>query len=148
MAALRFADENFTFTPGANRIYINFTDEPNQTAYIDRFSVESLKTDWQTSQGTIHTVFSDQRYYDVNESNRLMSEYTGGTVIYTDNRFSNMTLDALPVTDAMQNSYIIRFTNIEKYMDNRSHNIKITVVSPDNNVKTERTFPITIYSSK
>jgi hypothetical protein len=30
VAALHFADDNFNFRPGANRIYVNFTDEPNQ----------------------------------------------------------------------------------------------------------------------
>lgn len=103
MAALRFADENFDFRKGANRIYVNFTDEPNQPAGISRFSVESLLTDWNTSDGTIHTVFSNNKE-TAGEYNRLMSEYTGGTVINTNSSFTGVTLESLPVSDAMMNS--------------------------------------------
>lgn len=39
MAALRFADKQFSFRTGANRIYVNFTDEPNQPGGQSAFSV-------------------------------------------------------------------------------------------------------------
>lgn len=139
MAALRFATDNFSFRDNANRIYVNFTDEPNQPNGISRFSVESLKTDWDTTLGTIHTVFSDYKE-TLREYNRLMSEYTGGTVITTSSSFSGVTLESLPVSDAMQNSYIIRFTNIEEFMDGKPHQVKITIYSPDGTVKGERIF--------
>ncbi|MDE6717114.1 MAG: VWA domain-containing protein, partial [Muribaculaceae bacterium] len=61
MAALRYADETFNFRKGSNRIYVNFTDEGNQPGGKKEFSVESLKTDWDTSRGTIHTVFTNNR---------------------------------------------------------------------------------------
>lgn len=141
MAALRFATDQFSFRRGANRIFVNFTDEPNQPAGISKFSVESLLTDWDTSLGTIHTVFSDGKEYST-EFNAKMSEYTGGTVIYTNSSFSGVTLESLPVTDAMQNSYIIRMTNIEKYMDNRVHDLHITVLSPDGGVAVERNYNV------
>lgn len=141
MAALRFADENFTFRRGANRIYVNFTDEPNQPNGNKRFSVESLLTDWDTARGTIHTVFSDGRESG-SEYNYLMSQYTGGTVINTNSSFSGVTLSSLPVTDAMRNSYIIRLTNISAYMDGKPHEVKITILSPDGSVQAERTFTV------
>jgi len=141
MAALRFASENFKFRSGANRIYVNFTDEPNQPAGNARFSVKSLLTDWDTSMGTIHTVFSGGHEKD-NEYNYLMSEYTGGTVINTNSSFSGVTLESLPVTDAMRNSYIIRFTNIDEFMDGQPHMVCITILSPDGRVSAERTFYI------
>ncbi len=71
-----------------------------------------------------------------------MSEYTGGSIIYTDRYFTGVTLDDLPVTGAMQNSYIIRFTNIEKYMDGQPHMVKITVVSADGKVRAEKVFSV------
>lgn len=141
MAALRFATDQFSFRRGANRIFVNFTDEPNQPNGIAKFSVESLLTDWDTSLGTIHTVFSDGRETS-KEYNAKMSEYTGGTVIYTNSSFSGVTLESLPVTDAMQNSYIIRLTNIEKYMDNKVHDLHITVLSPDKSVAVERNYNV------
>lgn len=141
MAALRFASDNFSFRKGANRIYVNFTDEPNQPAGIARFSVESLKTDWNTSLGTIHTVFSDGKESG-REFNYLMSQYTGGTVINTNRSFSGVTLESLPITGALQNSYVIRFSDIEDLIDGQPHEVKITILSPDGKVRAERIFYI------
>ena len=149
MAALRFADKNFTFRNGSNRIYVNFTDEPNQPNGKNGFSVEYLndQTNWDASQGTIHTVYSDYdttftvRYlYD--EKPWLMSRYTGGTELYASSSFTGVSLNDLPVTGAMQNAYIIRFTNIDEFMDGKPHNMKITVLSKDRNVQAEKTFSI------
>lgn len=56
--------------------------------------------------------------------------------------FSDASLSTLPVTGAMQNSYIIRFTNIEKYMDGQPHMVKITVVSADGKVRAEKVFSV------
>lgn len=141
MAALRFATDLFSFRPRANRIFVNFTDEPNQPEGIYRFSVESLLTDWDTSLGTIHTVFSGSS--DTSEEpNSLMSEYTGGIVLYTNASFTGITLDSLPVTGALQNSYIIRLTNIQKYIDGRTHRVHITIRTPDGAVQVERFFDV------
>lgn len=139
MAALRYADENFHFRNGANRIYVNFTDEPNQANGVARFSVESLKTDWDTNRGTIHTVFSDGRETST-EYNYLMSTYTGGTVINTNRSFTGVTLSSLPVTDAMQNSYVIRLSNIENLFDGRPHEVTITIYDSEKRVWASRTF--------
>lgn len=146
MAALRFATDMFTFRKDANRIFVNFTDEPNQPRDHANFSVESLKTDWSTNLGTIHTVFSANEYYDRNEANRLMSEYTGGTVIYTNSSFTSVTLENLPVTDAMRNSYVIRISNIRDLIDGQTHNVRITILSPDGTVRAERTFQVVLES--
>jgi len=119
MLALRFADENFTFRAGANRIYVDFTDEPNQPGNKPAWSVEYLSPDsayWDASKGTVHTVFSEDttyyRYYWYplyDERPWVMSEYTGGTIIFTDAYFENVTLKALPVTGALTNYSIISF---------------------------------------
>lgn len=141
MAALRFASDNFQFRSGANRIYVNFTDEPNQPAGKTKFSVESLKTDWDTSLGTIHTVFSGGSDTQ-NERNSLMSQYTGGTVLLANSSFTNVSLESLPVTEAMRNSYIIRLTNIIEFMDGKPHTVKITILSPDRSIRAERSFTV------
>ncbi|MDE5948993.1 MAG: VWA domain-containing protein [Prevotella sp.] len=152
-AALRFADEQFTFRNGANRIYVNFTDEPNQPAGSNGFSVEYVSTqeNWNTAKGTIHTVYSDT-YKDFMERPYYyeypwrMSEYTGGTIIYCDPYFSNVTLSNLPVTGAMQNSYIIRFTNVANLMDGNTHDVKVTILTPDGKTMAEKTFSVTFAS--
>lgn len=149
MAALRFANDHFSFRRNANRIYVNFTDEPNQPNYNEEFSVEWLmpeKGNWTTEMGTVHTVFSDysegthRRFY--NEQNKFMSEYTGGTYITTNPSFSGVTLDNLPISDAMKNSYVIRLTNVADLFDGNPHEVKITVLSTDGSVKVERVFYI------
>lgn len=156
MVALHFANDNFAFRKGANRIYVNFTDEPNQPAGNNKWSVEYLNPSktpllWNPANGTVHTVYSGYKndtYNAYSEKPWLMSEYTGGTVIYTNSSFTGVTLESLPVTGAMQNSYIIRFTNIEKYMDGKPHVVKITVVSADGKVRAEKSFTVVFDSSE
>ena len=71
-----------------------------------------------------------------------MSEYTGGSYIFTDKAFTNVSLNDLPVTGAMQNTYTIRIGNIEKYLDGKSHTLKITIKTPDGRLQGEREFSI------
>lgn len=148
-AALRYADEQLSFRPGANRVYVNFTDEPNSPQGEQRFSVESFKASelWNPSQGTVHTVFSSSKAGCGTEYPWKLSEYTGGTTIETSSLFSGVSLESLPVTGAMQNSYILKFANIEKYMDGKSHVVKVTVLSEDNSVRAERTYNV-IFDNK
>lgn len=42
----------------------------------------------------------------------------------------------------MMNSYIIRFTDIEEYMDGQPHEVKITIYSTDGSVQAERVFHV------
>lgn len=149
--ALRYADRNISFRTGSNRIYVNFTDEPNQPAGNSGFSVEYFKnqSNWSTRQGTVHTVFSEDstRYSNSwntynNEKPWLISDYTGGTKLFVPDDFSGVTLSNLPVTGAMTNSYVIRFTNIREFMDGKNHLVKITILSSGRKTRAERTFYI------
>lgn len=147
VAALRFANDLFSFRTSANRIYVNFTDEPNQPAGKNEFSVNWIKENWDTSMGTIHTVFSNNKEVEM-EYNYLMSEYTGGTVINTNSSFTDVSLESLPVSDAMQNSYIIRMTNVRDYMDGNVHLLHVTVLTSDRSVRVERTYNVIFTSAK
>lgn len=146
MVALRFAHDNYKFRGGANRVYVNFTDEPNQPVGYSAWSVEYLNPEnnnWKSNYGTIHTVFSgNQNYYSWQdlyyEKPWLMSEYTGGSIAFVDSYARDWDLTVLPVTGAMQNSYLIRFTNIDQLKDGQLHEIKITVKSVDNSVRAEK----------
>lgn len=145
VAALRFADENFAFRPGANRVYVNFTDEPNYTYGSTDYSVAYVEQLWTPSQGTIHSVISDPYLLPVSESTYYedptrMSTATGGTVLIVDSSFTGVSLNDLPVTGAMQNSYVIRFTNVDELFDGQLHEIRITIVSADGSVKAEKVF--------
>lgn len=147
VAALRLADEKFAFRPGANRVYVNFTDEPNYSRDETQFSVEYVKdpANWPATKGTIHTVFSEDstdywvmgyiNQYSAYERPWNLSEYTGGTVKFVPYNFAGVTLDDLPVTGALRNSYIIRFTNVEELFDGNMHEVHITIKSDGVNGK-------------
>lgn len=147
MVALHFANDNYNFRGGANRIYVNFTDEPNQPGGVEKWSVEYLNPEnnnWRATNGTVHTVYSgyerdDSSWTDLyNEKPWLMSTYTGGSNIFVDSYASDWDLTSLPVTGAMQNSSLIRCTNLNDLMDGQSHAIKITVQSVDRAVRAEK----------
>lgn len=148
--ALRFANDYFSFRVGANRIYVNFTDEPNQPYYHDEWSVEYLNPEngnWLPQQGTVHTVFSENPdYYSESpgyyEYPWRMSEYTGGTILYANSDFSGVSLDDLPVTGAMQHSYSIYFTIPDSMRNRVEHKMKVTLLSKDESVRAEREFLI------
>ena len=147
MAALMFAHDNYAFRPGANRIYVNFTDEPNTvTGGEERFSVEYLKdpANWDPSYGTIHTVFSDLSLKDTNivEKPWLMSEYTGGSVMYVDSGFEGVSLESLPVTGAMQHAYIFKFRHHINAIDTDTHNVRITIYDDNGAIRAVKEFGI------
>lgn len=149
--ALRFADETYAFRNGANRIYVNFTDEPNQPNNNPEFSTEWVKevTNWPATKGTIHTVYSDYNTWTQTINYREypwnLSEYTGGTTLFADTYFTNVSLDDLPVSGAMLNSYIIRFTNVAGVFDGKPHLVKITVKSqsPKGEILAEKIYELT-----
>lgn len=148
-AALHFADKNYTFRSGANRLYVNFTDEPNQPNGEKGYSVESVSSNlWNVHQGTIHTVFSDEYYAKQlddywtplsNEKPWLMSDYTGGETMFAPSDFSGVSLKTLMVTDALRNLYKVKF-HFTDDLKSGTHNVKITILSPDNSVKAVREF--------
>jgi hypothetical protein len=146
MMALHYANEAFSFRENANRVYINFTDEPNATFSTSEFSVEYLTSqeNWKPENGTIHTVYSSAKdkyeYTATSERSWLMSDYTGGTVMFVDENFTGVTLDNLPVTGAMMHSYVLKFTNISEFLDGETHDVKVTVMSVDKQVRAERIF--------
>lgn len=159
VAALRCADYALPFRKGANRVYINFTDEGNTVELANdlvksywnndksQFSVEFLNpefSNWSSAQGTVHTIYSrEDRYVAPSmEEPWKMSEYTGGSYIFTNNSFEGVSLNNLPVTGAMQNTYTIRIANVEKYLDGKTHILKITIKTPDGRLQGEREFSI------
>ena len=151
VTALRMADENFDFRTGANRVYVNFTDEPNQPRGEAKWSTDYVKdpSNWPATKGTIHTVFSDPWYTDsynwtpLNEEKPwLLSEYTGGTTKFASSDFSGVTLDDLPITGALMNSYVISVTNVTSLFDGKEHIVKITILNADGTIRAEKEFPV------
>lgn len=141
VVALRFANDIFAWRPQSNRVYINFTDEPNQPNESSDFSVEFVKDqkNWNTLQGTIHSVFSQDTTYMSNERPWLLSDYTGGTKLFIKSDASDLSLMNMPVTGAIANSYVIKFINSSNTPDG-SHKVIITVRNPDGTVGARREF--------
>ncbi len=131
--AIKFADEYFDWRSGSNRIYVNFTDEPNQPYWNYNYSVEWFKSqnNWPTSKGTVHTVYSSDPNFtestDMIEKPWKISEYTGGTTMFIKPDASNLNLNTLTVSDAMIHSYTIKFIIPASLMDGFSHTIRIVI---------------------
>lgn len=150
--AIRFADENFDFRPGANRIYVNFTDDAIYWGGNKDISISYMASQdtWPTTKGTIHSVISNteskikSRAQNVGNADLpwLLSEYTGGTTLFAESDFSGVTLESLPVTGAIENSYIIRFGNVDDLLDGKKHKIHITIRSLDSTVQADKTFNV------
>ena len=150
VSSLRYADDLFNFRKNTNRVYVNFTDEPNYPQGHEPMSTQWVKdpNNWPTTKGTIHTIYSSTY---VNWTERPLweeypwnlSAYTGGTEIKTNSSFSGVSLSTLPITGALQNSYIIKFTNVESLFDGQPHKIKITILSPNGTVRAEKEYVVT-----
>ena len=142
--AILFADRNFNFRTGVNRVYVNFTDEPNQPNGNSTYSVEYFRNYWTSSKGTVYTVYSGSTSYSWETGNKekpwLISEYTGGTTFYTNGNFTGVSLADLPVTGAMTHSNFIYFTDVNHIFDGKPHKIKLTIFQPDGSIQGERIF--------
>lgn len=158
VVALRFANDKFSFRNGANRIYVNLTDEENQpNGKNDLYSTQWVKDNWTPTMGTIHTVWTESAYAINNYKNNVgynypwdLSIYTDGTVLCTNSNFKDINgndvhLSDLPVSGAMLNSYIIRFTNVAGVFDGKPHKVKITVKSqsPKGEILAEKIYELT-----
>ncbi len=131
MVAVRFAHDYFAWRPGANRIYVNFTDEPNHVTHSEDsvFSVHSLKNHWNATNGTIHTVYSSDSggLWDSNhEKPWLMSKYTGGQTVFVSYNATDLNLNSLPVTGALAETFLVEYMNNE---GTGTHDIQIFVKS-------------------
>ena len=150
--AIRFADENFSFRSNTYRIYVNFTDDNNYTGSSSDISIAYIANSnkWTSSKGTIHSVISSPEATIVDRANQntwaeipwLISEYTGGSTIFAPSDFSGVTLESLPVTGAMENSYVIQFSDVNELFDDKAHDVHITIKSEDGTVNADKTFSI------
>lgn len=124
-----FAEQHFSFRPGAQRIYINFTDEPTQPGGHFAWSTDSL-CNALSGQATVHTVWSggDTTFFAeaplAAEKPWRMSECTGGTIKLAPANATGLSLVDLPVSGALANSYLVEFVTDNP---NGSHTIVITV---------------------
>lgn len=139
--AIKYANDNYNFRAGSNRIYVNFTDEPNQPNNKPEYSVEWFKsqTNWSTSNGTVHTVYSDSPNFtetlNYREKPWKISEYTGGTTMFVNSNASDLNLNTLTVSDALTHAYTIKFIIPASLLDGQPHTIRIVIVANNGTVR-------------
>ncbi len=129
IVGIRFADSLFAWRQGAQRVYVNFTDEPTQPGQRAWYSTDGFLTSWNNQRGTIHTVWSggDTTWTEtplVSEKPWRLSIGTGGTIKVIRSDARDLDLTTLPVTLALQNSWLVEFRSANP---NVPHTLKITV---------------------
>lgn len=155
---LHFADQNFSFRENANRFYVYFTDEPNQPGNNSWWSVLSVDSaseyyNWNSSKGVIYTVFSDQSAAPENwtswltqENPYLFSTYTGGATLTTSSSF-NISLDELPVTGAITQSFVFTFNIDESMIVGEKYDVDITIYQKDGLVASHQVYKAIEYKA-
>jgi len=128
-----FADSNFSWRSGAQRVFVNFTDEPTQPSNLQAWSTSAL-CQKLSGKATVHTVWSggDTASYSgywnplTNERPWDMSTCTGGTFVNVPYDATGLNLSTLPVTGALSNSYLVEFVTAQPGQ-NKNHTIIITI---------------------
>ncbi|MBS4034489.1 MAG: VWA domain-containing protein [Ignavibacterium sp.] len=133
-----FADSVYSWRSGAQRVIINFTDEPTQ----------SDGNMWNNAMGcallggkaTVHTVFSQDSTSYVWSSTRErpwdLSNCTGGTNIFIPTDAAGLDLKNLPVAGALSNSYLVEY---RAGSTGTSHTVVITIKESNADGKREYT---------
>jgi hypothetical protein len=131
--AIQFADSLFNWRSGAQRVFVNFTDEPTQPNGYDRWSTSYL-CDVMAGRATVHTVYSGPAdtssslngSWQILEQERpwKMSECTGGTMLFISETADSLNLSTLPVTGTLSNSYKVEFLSASPA---DSHVVAITI---------------------
>ncbi len=136
IVAAIFADSVYGWRSGAQRVFINFTDEPTQSdgiTWTNAFGCGLL-----SGKATVHTVFSEDStyYYWDNQNERPwdISTCTGGTIKFISGNAIGLTLKDLPVAGALANSYLVEYVTAKTGI---AHVVKITIyTSTADGVKT------------
>jgi hypothetical protein len=143
VTAVFYADSFFTWRSGAQRVYINFTDEGIQPCGDMIYSVQGFASRWNALKGTVHSVFSidadywsgmvpdtsmeHNNYTSWNEDYQRpwqLSFTTGGTIKFIHSDCSDLNLLDLPVTGSLANSYLIEYISANTSLN---HILRIVV---------------------
>jgi hypothetical protein len=144
IVGIMFADSLFSWRSGANRVYVNFTDEAIQPDYTNKWSVSDFLSHWSASQGTIHSVFSLSSYYwsgsvpDTSSEKEnsytwtpgkyerpwTLSHATGGSIKFILGDATDLDLTQLPVTGALAKSFLVEYITSNP---NITHTVTIIV---------------------
>lgn len=122
-----FADSVYGWRAGAQRVFINFTDEPTQSLSDGTWN-NAMGCSLLSGKATVHTVFSeDSTYWTFNQYDERpweLSTCTGGTIKFIPDDATGLNLKDLPVAGALANSYLVEYVSAKTGV---AHTVKITV---------------------
>ena len=129
IAAL-FADSVYSWRSGAQRVFINFTDEETQSNGINW--TNAVGCSLLSGKATVHTVYSaadtssgpNSAWASDNERPWELSICTGGTIKFIPSDASGLNLKDLPVAGALANSYLVEYVSAKTGV---VHVVKLTV---------------------
>jgi hypothetical protein len=125
--AIFFANDLFSWRNNTNRVFINFTDEPNQTGSDSTYTVKAL-CEKLAGFATVHTVFSADTsnftWTAANQNPLEMSNCTGGTIKLIDGLAADLDLSNIPVIGALGKSAKIEFVTSNSAVN---HEIIVTI---------------------
>lgn len=121
-----FADSVYSWRAGAQRVIVNFTDEPTQSNAV--MWNNAMGCSLLSGKATVHTVFSqDSTYWSYSQYDERpweLSTCTGGTIKFIPTNASGLNLRDLPVAGALANSYLVEYVSAKTGV---AHVVKITV---------------------
>ena len=122
-----FADSVYSWRSGAQRVFVNFTDEPTQSPSSGMWN-NAMGCSLLSGKATVHTVFSEDSTYwtfgQYDERPWELSTCTGGTIKFIPTDASGLSLKDLPVAGALANSYLVEYVSAKTGV---AHVVKITV---------------------
>lgn len=130
--AVLFADSTFSWRTGAQRVFINFTDESTQPGN-QLFWTTALMCGLIGGKATVHTVYSgpadtssglNGSWSQFHERPWEMSLCTGGTIIFIPQDATGLNLKNLPVAGALANSYLVEY---KAGSTGKTHTVIITI---------------------
>jgi hypothetical protein len=143
VVGIMFAENYFNWRAGAQKIFINFTDEPTQPSGNYEWSTAFICS-YMLGKSTIHTVFSadtNRTWTDLySERPWEMSQCTGGTIKFLDYQATGLDLTNLPVSGALANSYLVEYVTSAP---GDTHTVVITIKEGD--VDGRITYPDLMY---
>jgi hypothetical protein len=130
-----FAEHQFSWRAGSQRVFINFTDEATQPGGKSEWTTATLCARWVPESGTIHTVWSGAGSVELDGGTKWtagkmenpgdLSRCTPGSVIRTvSSNATDLDLTTLPLTDALRNSALVEYVSADP---SAAHEVSVTV---------------------
>ena len=130
--AIFFANDLFSWRSNSNRVFINFTDEPNQSGTDSTYTVSAM-CEKLAGFATVHTVFSADTstitFTDSKQNPLEMSECTSGTIKLIASNASDLDLTNIPVIGALSKTSKIEFITNNS---STSHEVIVTIFVNEN----------------